>query len=95
MGSITTQDKPILTPTLTLKERVIGPAGLVQIRRDSKERLRQRKSSAYSGRTNYSFPPTACVNALRIASGLFMMFMKLLLPIMDRSGKLIAMRNRA
>jgi len=41
------------------------------------------------------FPPAACVRALRIASGLFMMFMKLFFPIMDRSGKLMAMRNRA
>jgi hypothetical protein len=43
----------------------------------------------------YIFPPAAWVRAFRIASGLFMMCMKLLLPIMDKSGKLIAMRNRA
>jgi hypothetical protein len=43
----------------------------------------------------YIFPPAAFVRAFRIASGLFMMFMKLCFPIMDRSGKLTAMRNRA
>lgn len=44
---------------------------------------------------NFALPPATWTSALRIASGAFMMFMKLFLPIIDRSGKLVAMRNRA
>lgn len=38
---------------------------------------------------------TAACSALRMASGLFMMSMKLWCPIMDKSGKSMAMRKRA
>jgi len=45
--------------------------------------------------SSFSSPPAALVSDALIASGVGMIFMKLLEPIMLRSGKLIAIRKRA
>ena len=60
--------------------------------RDVRQRGRQ---AAYNAQRASSLPPTVSASAVRMASGAFMMFMKLFAPIMDRSGKEMAMRKRA